>query len=244
MYRSWDEIGNGVNSGIRLIADHASNHVPADIDLGIDLQLLDTHIAVDLGVAALARALCERLGCHAILGAVSRLVVDFNREEDAPQLIPSASDGHAIRGNVLDEGARAARIDRYWRPYHDCIAAVIAAERPSLIVSLHSFTPRLATAPDERRPWHVGVLYNQDDRAARVAIPLLEATGVVVGDQQPYSGKLLNATMNRHAEANGIAYLGLEVRQDVIAEAAGIEAWAARLSPVIETCACRAAETR
>jgi len=57
------------------------------------------------------------------------------------------------------------------------------------------------------RPWHVGVLYNEDDRAARVAIPLLEAEGLMVGDQEPYSGRLLNATMNRHAEAEGRPYL-------------------------------------
>jgi 8-oxo-dGTP pyrophosphatase MutT (NUDIX family) len=69
----------------------------------------------------------------------------------------------------------------------------------ALILSLHSFTPQLASDPQQMRPWHVGVLYNEDDRAARVAIPLLEAEGLMVGDQEPYSGRLLNATMNRHA---------------------------------------------
>src|SRR3546814_9145245 len=59
--------------------------------------------------------------------------------------------------------------------------------------------------PDEHRPWQVGVLYNQDDRGARFTIPLLEAEGLNVGDQEPYSGKLLNATMNRHAEELGRA---------------------------------------
>ena len=103
---------------------------------------------------------------------------------------------------------------------------------PALIVSLHSFTPSLRSRPDEARPWQVGVLYNRDDRAARLAIPLLVAEGLVVGDQQPYSGTLLNATMNRHAEAKGHPYLGIEVRQDQIADAAGQAAWAGRLARI------------
>ena len=37
-----------------------------------------------------------------------------------------------------------------------------------------------------------------DDRAARIAIPLLLAAGIVTGDNLPYSGRVLNASMNRH----------------------------------------------
>jgi predicted N-formylglutamate amidohydrolase len=104
-----------------------------------------------------------------------------------------------------------------------------------MLLSLHSFTPQLATKPEEARPWEIGVLYNTDDRAARIAIPLLEASGIVTGDQQPYSGKLLNATMNRHGEANGIPYLGLEVRQDLIDSDEGVALWAQRLRPLLES---------
>jgi predicted N-formylglutamate amidohydrolase len=101
-----------------------------------------------------------------------------------------------------------------------------------MLISLHSFTPRLATS-DAPRPWQVGILYNQDERAARIALPLLGEAGIIAGDNYPYSGKLLNATMNRHGEANRIAYLGIEMRQDLIADAAGVAAWAARLAPII-----------
>jgi predicted N-formylglutamate amidohydrolase len=232
----WEDIAGPAGARALLIADHASNRVPADIDLGIDAALFDLHIAVDLGVAPLARALCAKVGMPGVLGAVSRLVCDFNRESDAPQIVPIASDGHAIPGNTIDQEARRARIDRFWTPYHDRIAALIAANRPRLLVSLHSFTPQLATAPDEPRPWQVGILYNNDDRAARIALPLLEAAGICVGDQLPYSGKLLNATMNRHGEGNGIAYLGLEVRQDGIADSEGVAHWAGVLTPVIRAC--------
>ena len=226
MTSSWNLIAGAPDSPFLLIADHTSNHVPADLNLGLAEAVLETHIALDIGVGPLAHALCERLGCPGILGAVSRLVVDLNREEGAPQIIPTESDGHVIPGNAMDDTDRLARIERYWRPYHDRIADQIATQRPRLLISLHSFTPRLATRPEEARPWEVGILYNQDDRAARIAIPLLEAAGVVVGDQLPYSGKILNATMNRHGEANGIAYLGIEMRQDLIGDDAGVDSWA------------------
>ena len=230
---AWEEIAGPADSPILLIADHASNRVPDDIDLGIAPGLLSQHIAIDIGVADLGRALCAALHCPGILGNVSRLAVDLNREEDAPHIIPTASDGHSIPGNAISEEARRARIARYWRPYHDRVAQQIAAQRPRLLISLHSFTPQLETRPEEARPWEVGVLYNEDDRAARQAIPALAAAGVIVGDQEPYSGKLLNATMNRHGEANGIAYLGLEMRQDLIGDPQGVARWCAVLVPVI-----------
>lgn len=224
-------IGNPRFGGILVVSDHASNHVPADIELGIDPALLDQHIAIDIGVAEVGALMAERPGIAAFQGGVSRLVCDFNREEHAPAVIPVASDGHAIPGNALDHAGHKARLDRFFRPYHAALAAVLDDKPPALILSLHSFTPQLATS-DQPRPWQVGVLYNQDDRAARIAIPLLAAEGLVVGDQEPYSGKLLNATMNRHAEAEGRPYLGIEIRQDQIADAAGQQFWASLLGRI------------
>ncbi len=234
--QGWTEIGSA-KSPILIVADHASAHVPAHIDLVIDPDVLETHIAVDIGVTELTEALCDLLDCRAILGATSRLVVDLNRNVDDPAVISASSDGIAIPGNALDNDQRRARLDRYSHPYHNRLAEMIADNRPAMILSLHSFTPQLATAPAQLRPWDIGILYNEDDRAPRIAIPLLEATGACVGDQQPYSGKILNATMNRHAEAQSIAYLGIEMRQDRIADPPGVAQWAAILAPVILTCA-------
>lgn len=233
MSEAWIVLPGDAGSGLLLIGDHASDHVPADVTLGVSPALLREHVAIDIGVDPLGRALCEALDCPGILGGVSRLVADLNREEDRPGLVPVASDGHAIPGNAaLDHAGRMARIDRFWRPYHAYLAQRIATDRPRLLISLHSFTPRLAMS-DAPRPWQIGILYNQDDRAARIALPLLEAAGVVTGDNEPYSGKLLNATMNAHGEANGIAYLGIEVRQDLIGDDAGVAAWARILAPII-----------
>ncbi len=217
--------------GVLVVSDHASNDVPADIDLGIAPDLLGQHIAVDIGVAQVGALMAARPGIAAFQGGVSRLVCDFNREEHAPAVIPIASDGHAIPGNLLDHQAHQARLERFYHPYHQALAALLDDCPPALILSLHSFTPCLESHPDEPRPWHCGVLYNEDERAAKLALRLLaEEPGLIVGDQQPYSGRLLNATMNRHAEAEGRPYVGIEVRQDLIADAAGQAQWAERLA--------------
>ncbi|WP_442681431.1 N-formylglutamate amidohydrolase [Sphingomonas sp. ASY06-1R] len=233
MSGAWTDLDGDAATGMLLIGDHASNHVPYDIDLGVPDAVLHEHVAIDIGVADLGRALCNTLGCPAILGGVSRLVVDFNREEDAAGLIPVVSDGHDIPGNAaLSPEQRDLRIALYWRPYHRHIHDRIAKDRPKLLISLHSFTPRLKTDSAER-PWQIGILYNEDDRAARIALPLLDQAGIVAGDNLPYSGQVLNATMNRHGEGNAIAYLGIEVRQDLIDDPAGISSWCEVLAPII-----------
>jgi predicted N-formylglutamate amidohydrolase len=222
------------DTGLLVVVDHASNHVPADLDLGAGPGLLEKHIGWDIGAAALGGALCERFGCPGLFGGVSRLVIDLHREEDSPALIPASSDGHAIPGNDgLSAVQREARLDRFWRPYHRELAGLIADQRPSLIVAVHSFTPRLQTADGPERPWQVGILYNQDARAAAFAIAELRRLGLETGDNEPYSGKLLNATMNMHAEAHAIPYLAIEVRNDLIGDMGGVERWAGTLDQVI-----------
>lgn len=226
-------IGQMNGSSLLIIADHASNHVPPDIDLGIAPQLLREHVAIDIGVAEVAQSLTVHLDCMAILGGSSRLVIDLNREEDAHGLLPRTSDGHAIPGN--HDADIQARLERFWRPYHDRLAALIDEHQPTILLSLHSFSPALNSKYEER-PWDVGVLYNEDDRAARIAIPMLETAGLHVGDQLPYSGKQLNATMNRHGEGNGIPYLGIEMRQDLVSDVDGQRRFAKILAPILMEC--------
>jgi predicted N-formylglutamate amidohydrolase len=226
-----DIIGGG-DPGVLLLCDHASNHVPDDIDLGIDPALLDRHIAIDIGAAPLTRALASALDAPAILATVSRLVIDLNREVGHGGLIPERSDGHMIFGNVdLDP---AERIARFHRPYHATIEAEIDRWRPTLIVAVHSFTPALETGGADR-PWEVGILSNRDRRAADIILSLLMKQGFAVGDNQPYSGELLNATLDRHAEGNGIPSFSLEIRNDRIGDDAGVARWAEILAPIIAT---------
>ncbi len=223
------QVGEPVPGRIVCVADHASNFVPDDVPLGIPAQLLETHIAVDLGTQAIADILARRHAIPAHIAAISRLVCDLHREEDSPSVVPTTSDGHTIPGNI---GADIeGRLNRFHRPYHGALGAWLDAARPELIVSLHSFTPMLETS-DEERPWEVALLYNQDDRAARHAIRLFSQEGLTVGDNEPYSGKLLNATMDRHAEAHGRPYLTIEIRQDQIATRAQQARWAALVTDI------------
>jgi predicted N-formylglutamate amidohydrolase len=223
------QIGKPAPGGIVCIADHASNFVPKDIELGIAPELLEQHIAVDIGVEGVAGRMARRHGIPAHLATASRLVCDLHREEDHKAVVPMESDGHLIPGNI---GADIeARLKRFHRPYHKALANWLDAAQPELIISLHSFTPSLATS-DEERPWEVALLYNTDDRAARHAIRLFSQQGLNVGDNQPYSGKELNATMNRHAEVYGRAYIALEIRQDLIVTRAEQSRWAAMITDV------------
>lgn len=229
-WQPWRRVGpEARNGGIVLIADHASNFVPPDIELGIDAALMHEHIAIDIGVEGVADRMARRNGIPAHLATVSRLVCDLNRDEEDPRVVPASSDGHTIPGNIGADLER--RLARFHRPYHKAFAAWLDAVEPALLISLHSFTPALKSAPASR-PWEVGILYNTDDRAARHGIRLFAEHGLTVGDNEPYSGRDLNATMNRHAEARGLPYLGIEVRQDQIDTEAGQARWAALIAEV------------
>jgi predicted N-formylglutamate amidohydrolase len=235
MTLAWEQLGEPISGGILIIGDHASARVPAGIELGISPDLLNQHIAVDIGVAEVAAMLVEQRAADcAMLGGLSRLVVDLNREEGHPGLIPESSDGHAIPGNQgLSAAAREARLASYYCPYHARLDAVLDTARPAMILSLHSFTPQLSSRPEEARPWDIGILYNEDERLAAAAIALLSDDGWHVGDQLPYSGKLLNATMNRHAEARAIPYIGVEMRQDHSGNLPGQRAMVASLAKML-----------
>ena len=216
---------------ILCVGDHASNHVPQDIDLHVAEETLQTHIAVDIGVAGMAEHCAKAHNWPAHLSTVSRLVCDMHREIDDPAIVPKSSDGVEIPGNTQD--VLSARIARFHVPYHAALSALIDQVQPRLLVALHSFTPRLADRP-EPRPWQIGLLYNQDERAARIAIAALREQGLCVGDNEPYSGKQLNATMDRHGEARGIPYLTVEVRQDLVSGAAGQREWSDRIAQVAQ----------
>ena len=222
--------GEQGRGGIVAVCDHASNRVPEGVTLGVSPLLLDKHIAIDVGAAGVVERLAAEHAIPGFLADVSRLVIDLHREEGSPGLIPEESDGHLIPGNIGAD--REARLARFWRPYHTAMAEWLAAAEPALILAIHSFTPRLESAPAGQRPWEIGLLYNQDERAARLALRGFAARGVVVGDNEPYSGRLLNATMNRHAEAFRRPYCAIEIRNDLITDAAGQAKWAGLVAEV------------
>src|SRR5690606_19768246 len=148
------------------------------------------------------------------------------------------SDGAIIPSNhPLAEGEREQRLNDYHRPYHRAVADSIervskASGKAPLVLSIHSYTPMWKNFV---RPWHAAVLWDTDERAVRPLIDALEREeGMIVGDNEPYDGALKGDTMYRHCMFQGIPHALLEVRQDLIADDAGIEAWAKRLAPIFE----------
>ena len=223
--------------GLLFLCDHASNQVPAELnELGLPHEAFATHIASDIGAAALTRALAVRLNAPAILARWSRLVVDLNRGADDPTVVMKLSDGRIVPGNAgLDRTGIEERIRRYFAPYHDTIAARLAKAMARniipTIISMHSFTPIWRGTP---RPWHVGVLWDRDGRLARPLIRrLAQEADWITGDNEPYSGELENDCLFRHGTMNGLPHVLIEIRQDLIADEAGIATIANQLEAVL-----------
>lgn len=219
-----------INAGgiapLLLIGDHAGNAIPQSLDaLGIAEADRQRHIAWDIGVDALGRSLATRLDATFIRQRYSRLVIDCNRDPDTPEAVPEVSDGTAIPGNYgLDSAARAQRVAEIHAPYQAAIASALVARPGAVLVSLHSFTPALAGGAP--RPWHLGVLHNGgNDGFARAFLAWLIANaGCTIGDNEPYRMDTTDHTVPRRAFADGRPYLELEVRQDLLGDAAGVEA--------------------
>jgi len=205
-----------------VFADHASNAIPdAYHDLGLPADLLQTHIAWDIGAGALAFEVAERLKGVSLLCAFSRLVVDSNRALDTRDLIPETSDQIPIPGNQgLNDGEWQRRINDFHRPYHDEIEGVvetlITTHAAPFVVSIHSFSQRLLGALEDR-PWHIGLLWREDEASAKAMIGWFGAnTNFLVGDNQPYDARVFNYSVDRHIGPRALPHLTLEVRQDLL----------------------------
>jgi predicted N-formylglutamate amidohydrolase len=223
-----------------LVCDHAGRATPRSLGrLGLPEAAFDQHIAWDIGALDLARSLSDILDAPLIHQAYSRLVIDCNRAPDHPDAILEVSDGWVIPGNkALTAAQRAARVKEIHTPYHEAIAAVLdaraAAGLSSLLICVHSFTPVMA---GRARPWHVGILHGPHSPACDRLLALLRReTGLVVGDNEPYAMDGTDYTAPTHAWARGADVVEIEVRQDLIADDAGVGAMAemfGRLLPAL-----------
>jgi len=218
-----------------LICDHASRRIPRALgDLGVSEAELQRHVAWDIGAAAVAARLAGALDAFAILQNYSRLVIDCNRPLDAPGSIVARSEATDIPGNAnIGAVAAAARAREIFLPYHARIAEELdrraAQRRQTILISVHSFT---AVYHAVARPWQIGMLYGRDARVAQRLLALIRAENRwTVGDNEPYA---VTATTDYaipvHCETRGIAHVGLEIRQDLIAHADGQAEWAALIA--------------
>jgi predicted N-formylglutamate amidohydrolase len=224
-------------SAFLLVCDHAGRRVPSRLgDLGVGAADWDRHIAWDIGAAGVCAALAPLLDAVCIEQVYSRLVIDCNRRPGHPTSIPPRSDGTEVPGNQgLSEAQIAARVTEIFEPYHTAIAAEIdrrqSVGRPVVLIAMHSFTPVMGGVS---RPWHAGVLHNRNPRLGRALAVHLQAAGYHVGDNEPYAvSDESDYAVPVHAERRRLAYVELEIRQDLIEDAAGQARWAALLAEAL-----------
>ena len=217
MQNAFHTIPTAVDIPLFIIGDHASNHIPRAYDnLGLSGDDLTRHIAWDIGTATIIESLCAHFGCGGQMAAVSRLVIDLNREPERDSLIPLDSDGTQIIGNHdLSAQERQNRIDNYYTPYHAAIKAQLDKMDNPLVLSIHSFTPQVrGQAP---RSVDIGLLVRHDEVTAhRFKRAIETAYDYDVRINEPYSAYDLNYTVDHHLAPRRLRHLAIEVRQDHI----------------------------
>jgi predicted N-formylglutamate amidohydrolase len=212
-------------SPILLVCDHAGRHIPRRLkNLGLPEDEIARHIGWDIGIAGVVRGMAEALDAPAILQPYSRLVIDCNRGPGSPASIPVISENTFIPGNRdLAAGDIAARQADIFVPYHDAITRTLDARRragiPTILVAMHSFTP---VYKNVARLWHIGTLYNRQIWIAEICSAWLRReTDFTVGDNEPYAVTGEDYTIPMHGEQRSLPHVGIEIRQDLIENAAG-----------------------
>src|ERR1700760_3500248 len=221
-----------------LTCDHYGRLIPRVLgDLGLPESELLRHIAWDIGIAGVAETLSDLLGAHLVAQRYSRLVIACNRPPAAPSSIPIISEATMIPGNDgIARDAAETRRREIFDPYHRRIDEVIDARGraglPTVLVSLHSFTPVYAGIA---RPWHIGTLYQRDKvLPPRLLKHLRAEPDLVVGNNEPYAvSDETDYTIPVHGEARGLMNSGIEIRQDLIGDQAGQQQWADRLARIL-----------
>lgn len=222
-------------SPLFMTCDHAGREIPKRLgDLGVPVAELQRHIAWDIGAEEVAHGLSEQLDAALVVQTYSRLVIDCNRRPSRHDAMARISEHTEVPGNLdLHPDHADARVREIFDPYHNTIAAELDrrhdAGRPTVLLAVHSFTP---VYKGETRPWHVGLLYNRDDRVARVLMDLMsEDSALTVGDNEPYAiTDEGDYTIPVHGEERGILHIEIEIRQDLIETEAGQRDWALRVT--------------
>ncbi len=231
---------------ILLVCDHASHRFPKSLgDMGLDPFARRCHLAIDIGAGPVTQHLAKSLGVTAVLQNYSRLVVDCNRQLMDPSAFLEYGDGILVVGNrnlrQADKDLRASAL--YW-PYHCAIDEQVkrlskAGPLPAFI-SIHSFTPVLN---GESRAVQIGVMWDKDEVMRDIFLEGFREAGYLVGDNEPYSGKApQDFTIDHHAEENQLPHVGLEIRQDLVDDAAGVRKIADVMHRIIEKIPGRLAE--
>jgi predicted N-formylglutamate amidohydrolase len=156
-----------------------------------------------------------------------------------PSSIPTKSEATEIPGNIgLSAEEIARRRAEIFEPYHHRVRTLLdarrAAGRPTILVAQHSMTD---TYHGVRRAMHGAVLYNRDRRFAGLVLEALRREpNLIVADNEPYFvSDDTDYTIPRHGEARGLPHVEIEIRQDLVCDAAGQTEWARRITVALQT---------
>ncbi len=202
-----------------LTCEHASERLPEPWEWPEeDRWVVGTHWAYDIGASDLTRDVTVALGAPAVLSRFSRLLIDPNRPEGADTLFRTEAEGRPLHMNAhLSEGERAARKRRLYDAYHETVHETLVGATAEVVLAMHTFTPEYEGTV---RDLEVGVLFDHDEPLAERVRAALVETGLRVGMNTPYSGKLgMMYSADMHAVRHGCQAVELEVRQDLAVEA-------------------------
>lgn len=224
---------------VLLICEHASRRLPQRAgDLGLSAEALNSHIAWDPGALAVAELMADALDSTLISQRFSRLVYDCNRPPESPSAMPEVSEIYEIPGNRdLSPAERFARTAAFYVPFHDRIASEIAARRERgvapVVVTIHSFTP---VYMGKSREVEIGILHDEDRRLADAMLACTDGNvSYRVERNEPYGpADGVTHSLRLHALPFGLLNVMIEIRNDLIADAAGQQRAAAYLTGLIQ----------
>jgi predicted N-formylglutamate amidohydrolase len=205
---------------VLLVCEHASERIPGVFGtLGLSADVLESHIAWDPGALGVARMLSTNLDATLVYQRYSRLIYDCNRPPESPAAMPVTSEIYEIPGNRdLSDAERFARTSALYVPFHDRVSTLIAerqtAERRTVVVTVHSFTPIYHGV---FRDVHIGILHDSDSRLADAMLGAVRDTGFKVERNDPYGPEDgVTHTLKLHALPDGLLNVMIEIRNDLI----------------------------
>lgn len=194
----------------------------------LTLSDTDWHIPRLYGFAA-------GLGATLLSARFSRYVVDLNRPPDGASLYPGQAttglcpdtlfDGHPLYqgGQEPDEVEIAARVDTYWRPYHEALAAELARVKArhgfAILYDAHSIRSVIPRLFDGRLPdLNLGTARGTSAAPALIAraSATMEAAAAAEGLTCVTDGRFVGGHITRHygRPSDGVHALQMELAQD------------------------------
>ena len=221
-------------SPLLLICDHANSWIPDEFgDLRVEPRMLNAHVAWDEGAETVTRTWSRILGAKAVMGVVSRLLIDPNRQPERPDVIPAVSHGVNVPGNqCLTREERESRFERFYHPYHDMVDQLVTDE-VEVLMTVHTFSQDVDPVA---RDFEIGLLYDRYGAKMVELAKQFESAGCRTRLNEPYSGMSeVESTARRHGRQHGRVYFELEINSRLVDEPGKAVEWAGRLAPVLRS---------